>query len=203
MVLLGLMAILDRIYQRHFCWPFIADLQSGDLWIGNEAGVTRFDGTTWGTFKTSDGLRSPAIYAIAHAAEGGYWFGGRQGLSYYQADKSSPWLLLDSIVGATKQKKQHATEQISGANPTFVDSVYIDASGIEAVIGTSVSIQIRYGDLQTPQQQLKLLYRQRSGLQSGAWTEFIPPLEPQFDSIGHYILYWIFKLAIEPSTIQL
>ncbi|MBV7333418.1 hypothetical protein KFU94_35320 [Chloroflexi bacterium TSY] len=171
-----------------FLWTLFTDGQSGDLWIGNEAGVTRFDGTTWGTFKASDGLRSPAIYAIAKTAEGGYWFGGRQGLSYYQPDRTSPWLLLDSVVGATEPNEPFVNGQVSETNLTVSDSANREASGIEAVVGTPVSIRLRYGDLQTPQQRLKLLYRQRSDSQSSAWTEFTPPFEPQFDATGLYVL---------------
>ena len=41
-------------------WTIYSDPEDGSLWIGSEAGVTRFDGTTWGTLDAKDCLARSA-----------------------------------------------------------------------------------------------------------------------------------------------
>ncbi len=47
---------------------------AGHLWVGTDGyGVSRWDGSTWQTFTTADGLASDMVYAIA-AGPGAVWF---------------------------------------------------------------------------------------------------------------------------------
>ena len=56
----------------------------GDKWVGyNGSGVGRFDGQTWITYSTDDGLASNVVYAIAFDEMGRKWFGTDNGVSIF------------------------------------------------------------------------------------------------------------------------
>jgi len=48
---------------------------SGNLWIGNSGGVTRYNGETFSHFGTSEGLRSNSVETIFEDKAGNVWFG--------------------------------------------------------------------------------------------------------------------------------
>jgi ligand-binding sensor domain-containing protein len=53
----------------------IAQDKQGNLWFGtNGGGVTRYDGTTWKTFTSKDGLAGNSISAILTDKQGNVWF---------------------------------------------------------------------------------------------------------------------------------
>jgi signal transduction histidine kinase len=58
--------------------------RDGLLWIGTDAGVTRFDGVTWTSMDSRDGLASDRVESIAQAPDGAMWFGTHEGLVRYQ-----------------------------------------------------------------------------------------------------------------------
>jgi ligand-binding sensor domain-containing protein len=58
----------------------VAVASDGALWFGTDVGVARFDGETWTTYTTEDGLASQRGYrhrvtSIAVAHDGALWFG--------------------------------------------------------------------------------------------------------------------------------
>ena len=56
----------------------------GMLWIGtHEAGVVRYDGSTFETFTTRDGLAGNGVYSIIEDRDGRLWFSTSQGLNRY------------------------------------------------------------------------------------------------------------------------
>lgn len=56
--------------------------RDGGIWVGTDgAGASRWDGTTWCTFRTADGLASDIVYGIA-ADDSAVWFGT---FSYFDA----------------------------------------------------------------------------------------------------------------------
>jgi ligand-binding sensor domain-containing protein len=56
----------------------------GALWFGTGwSGVSRFDGETWTSFTTDDGLVSNGVHSIAVAPDGALWFGTAGGVSRY------------------------------------------------------------------------------------------------------------------------
>jgi ligand-binding sensor domain-containing protein len=57
---------------------------SGAAWFGTEAGVSRFEGTTWTSYTTFDGLVNNAIRSIAIDPSGVVWFGTEAGISRYE-----------------------------------------------------------------------------------------------------------------------
>ena len=63
----------------------LAQGADGTLWAGSwDGGAARFDGQTWQTFTTQDGLASNIIHAISFAPDGSVWIAGQGGLSHYQ-----------------------------------------------------------------------------------------------------------------------
>ncbi|MEM7125797.1 MAG: two-component regulator propeller domain-containing protein [Chloroflexota bacterium] len=127
-----------------FLWTLHTEPNRSDLWIGNEGGVTRFDGRSWATLKDEDGLRSPATWAIASDADGGFWFGGKTGLSYYQPDTTPPWIGLGNVIGGNA-----SLDSSIDNHPTILVSE-----------GDSLSLALRYGDLQTPRDKIQIYYRE-------------------------------------------
>ena len=49
--------------------------RQGQLWVGTEGGLARWDGRDWRTFSTLDGLSPNAVQAIADDADGNLWIG--------------------------------------------------------------------------------------------------------------------------------
>ena len=57
--------------------------REGNFWFGTWGGLTRYDGQTWTTFTTDDGLAHNFVEAILQDREGNFWFGTRGGISRY------------------------------------------------------------------------------------------------------------------------
>ena len=67
-----------------------------DVWFGTNSGVSKFDGTTWTTYNTSNSeLVYNRVEAIAvDDVEGNIWFGTRWGASKFDG---SNWTIYDNI----------------------------------------------------------------------------------------------------------
>lgn len=154
-----------------FLWTLYTSPHSDDLWIGSEAGVSRFDGRTWGAFTDADGLRSPAIWSITGTRQGGYWFGGNMGLSYYRPDSTAPWVSVDQITG---------------------ESPALGAEGaLIASEGDNFTLSVSAGDLQSPLEKLRIFFRRvphfrdgESDLANVAWREYTEPLNLAMTAAG-------------------
>lgn len=147
-------------------WTIFSDTADGSLWVGSEAGVTRYDGMTWHTFGANDGLQSAVIFAVARTNEGGYWFGGSTGLTYFLPDHTPPWVKLGPVDGET-----------------------VDGSlGLPTIpVGEDVLLRYSAGDLQTAPEQLRVLQRVSGPQLTTPWT----PIEDNyvrhtFDEPGLY-----------------
>ena len=56
----------------------------GKVWAGTwGGGVSIYDGKTWQSLTTKDGLAGDVVYSITQDAEGVFWFGTNKGLSRY------------------------------------------------------------------------------------------------------------------------
>jgi ligand-binding sensor domain-containing protein len=63
-----------------------AGLQTADnaLWFATDEGISRYDGTTWQTFTTADGLPSDNVQTLAESGRI-LWAGTDKGLAFYEA----------------------------------------------------------------------------------------------------------------------
>ncbi len=55
----------------------------GIIWFATDAGATKFDGTTWQTFKTADGLINDFVFDIYVHPSGIVWFATQGGVSQF------------------------------------------------------------------------------------------------------------------------
>ena len=77
-------------------WPQVQD-KNGDIWFSNWAGAYRFDGNTFTSYSTSDGLAgyNGIVSKIIEDKSGNLYFGGDGGLSRYEPT-------LGNVVGQNK-----------------------------------------------------------------------------------------------------
>ena len=62
--------------------------RAGQLWVGAQNGLARWDGNNWKLFTTRDGLSENIVRALAEDAEGNLWIGTEsQGLNFLKAGK--------------------------------------------------------------------------------------------------------------------
>ena len=76
-------------------WPILED-RSGNLWFGTSnylwerskksRGVSRYDGDSFVTFTTADGLANNEVWTIEEDRQGRLWFGTGGGVSRYDGD---------------------------------------------------------------------------------------------------------------------
>ena len=148
---------------------FYVDPIDASLWIGSEGGVTRYDGRSWETLIVEAVLPATSISAIIRMADGVYWFGSRDGLTFYRPDTIAPWIRIEGVSGAGEQ---------------------LSATAWEVETDEKVIISYGAGDLYTPQSELVILYRLTAPGQTGAWQVLDRPfLELSgFTERGEYIV---------------
>ena len=64
----------------------ISQDKSGDIWVGTESGLSRYDGENWETFTSADGLAGDIIYDIACDVDGTIWVVTEAGVSFSHDD---------------------------------------------------------------------------------------------------------------------
>lgn len=74
----------------------------GSLWIGTDSGVSRFDGHSWQSYTTTDGLLNNTVLAIASAPPGSMWFGSPNGSTVFDGSswKTFPLQGLSDLVAS-------------------------------------------------------------------------------------------------------
>lgn len=145
-----------------------ADPEDGTLWIGSDAGATHYDGKTWYTFGQSDGLRSAVILAVARTRNGGYWFGGPTGLTFFQPERTPPWVKFGRLGGIIRTD---------------------DSGAVMVEVGQEQPVPFVAGDLQTLGDKLHVMYRVNGPDGVGPWMA--PEngyLALRFDQPGEYTL---------------
>lgn len=70
----------------------------GDLWVGTETGLARWDGNTWRWLTRQDGLTANHITALAEDRQGRLWIGTeRAGLNQWHEGKITPFHEADGL----------------------------------------------------------------------------------------------------------
>lgn len=159
----------DGMLPSPLLWALYTDPSDGSLWIGSEAGVTRYDGRTWGTLSIEDGLQSAMVYAIAQTHDGGYWIGGRAGLTRFKPDTTPPWIRLGTLTGEVQTPPDRGDSQI--------------------VNGTDAALHFSAGDLQTDRARLAVFQRLVGPGLGAAWAPLTGEhLTLHFSEPGDYTL---------------
>ncbi|HOI31255.1 MAG TPA: two-component regulator propeller domain-containing protein [Bacteroidales bacterium] len=93
---------------------YVAESRSGEIYIGTESGLNRFDKTTqtFTTYTTSDGLVNDVVYRIESDAKGRLWISTNEGLSCFDPENKS-------FRNYTREDGLQANEFNNGAS--FVD----------------------------------------------------------------------------------
>ena len=71
--------------------------REGHLWFGTPGGASRYDGQTFRTFTTKDGLAHDFVLAIAQDREGHLWFGTSGGASRYDGQTFRTFTTKDGL----------------------------------------------------------------------------------------------------------
>lgn len=131
-------------------YDFYIDPIDASLWICSEGGVARFDGRSWETLVIKSVLPATSIFSIIHTHDGTYWFGGRDGLTFYRPDRdrSPPWIEIVGVSGASGR---------------------ISTTAWEVATDEEVIVSYMAGDIYTPRLDLIVLYRLTSLGQIGEW----------------------------------
>ena len=65
----------------------------GDLWIGSNGGLSRFDGKTFLNYSELNGRIGAFVFSIAFSADPSLWTGGHQGMNRFNFDPESRELI--------------------------------------------------------------------------------------------------------------
>jgi ligand-binding sensor domain-containing protein len=65
----------------------------GDLWIGSNGGLSRFDGQTFTNFSKMNGTISAFVFSIAFSEDHSVWMGGHRGMNRFKFDPKSQELI--------------------------------------------------------------------------------------------------------------
>lgn len=137
----------EAILPSKLLYQFYTDPVNGSLWIGTEGGISRYDGRSWGTLVVEAALPRGAILSISRSGDS-YWFGGRDGLTFYHPERTKPWVRFVRVDG-----KRVAD--------------YLGNIPVET--GREIFIDYQAGDLYTQQQDMAILVRITGPGQIGAW----------------------------------
>lgn len=76
--------------------------RDGHMWFGTGYGVQRYDGYTWTTYTTADGLDHNAVSSILQDQDGSMWFGTGSGINRFdpKADEAERWTSYRSELDA-------------------------------------------------------------------------------------------------------
>ncbi|MDA0745307.1 MAG: hypothetical protein O2954_02240 [bacterium] len=76
----------------------ITQAQDGAMWFGTDRGVSRYDGETWKTFTTVDGLAGNDVLALLQSQDGAMWFGTfDSGVSRYDGETWKTFTASDGL----------------------------------------------------------------------------------------------------------
>jgi len=71
--------------------------REGQLWIGTEGGVSRYDGERFVTYTTQDGLPNNRVVSLLEDQEGQLWIGTEGGVSRYDGERFVTYTTQDGL----------------------------------------------------------------------------------------------------------
>ena len=71
--------------------------RDGNIWFATDRGVQRYDGRTWTTYTTEDGLANDRASEMVQTRDGAMWFGTVNGLSRFDPVKGEGGRGLDDL----------------------------------------------------------------------------------------------------------
>jgi len=75
----------------------ILEDRSGNLWVGTDGGVSRYDGQNWRTFTTADGLGANSVGSILEGRSGNLWVTSGTGVSKYDGQTWRPFTIGNGL----------------------------------------------------------------------------------------------------------
>jgi ligand-binding sensor domain-containing protein len=103
-----------------------AEDSSGNMWFGTISGLTKFDGTNWTNYSTSDGLANNYITDIEVDGQGNVWFGTAIGLTKFDGNNWTSYTTSNTANGLISNN---------------IRSLAIDSNG-DLIIGTLLGLCI-------------------------------------------------------------
>lgn len=102
--------------------------KKGNMWFGTGIGVLHFDGNTWKTYTSDDGLSDNHVFDIAIDSKGNKWFATVGGVSKF-----------DDKIWTTYTKKDGLLESITTITIDNEDKLWLGANlGVSIFDGTVV-----------------------------------------------------------------
>ena len=89
----------QETYNPNYVFSVKVDNTGRGTWFGTwGGGVSLFDGKSWKSFSTADGLAGNVVYAIAQGADGTLWFGTNHGVSQYDGKRFVNYTRTDGLL---------------------------------------------------------------------------------------------------------
>lgn len=71
------------------------------VWVGTEAGLSRYDGAAWATFAQEDGLPASQVLSLVEASDEALWVGTEAGLARFDGERwETIWVAPEGELGA-------------------------------------------------------------------------------------------------------
>lgn len=78
---------------------YIPPAPASQLWLGTSNGVSMYNGQSWQSYTSADGLVNDEVRAIAIEPAGRYWFGTNRGVSLFDGQNWTTYTAADGLAG--------------------------------------------------------------------------------------------------------
>ncbi len=119
-------------------WAYDLLFEQDKMWVATWKGASLFNGKTFKTFTTKEGLPDKWVYAIAQEKDGSLWFGTEGGVSHFTGSKWINYTHRDGLGaemsdqspsrngGIVSSHHAVAGKKIMTSNPDYILTVVID-----------------------------------------------------------------------------
>ncbi len=125
-----------------FVYKTLADNRGEGYWVATWSGLSHFDGQSWRTYTTRDGLADDWVYAMVQDDAGTLWLGTEGGVSSFNGSQWTRYTHADGLGASPTQVKgyevvgnpsrhhrQTPGKSADGYNPNYVLSALVDGAG--------------------------------------------------------------------------